>query len=1617
MGDTASLGEWIRRRRKALDLTREALAQQVGCAIITIRKIEADERRPSRQITERLAECLQIPLGDRAAFMQAARAELAVDRIAMPPAPPLSPPPTPRRPAERAPQQRALKGYELQEQLGAGGFGAVYRAVQPGVGREVAAKIIRPEFANHPDFIRRFGAEAQLVARLEHPYIVPLYDYWRESGGAYLVMRYMRGGSLHAALRAGSWPLGRAARLLDQVGAALAFAHRHGVVHRDIKPANILLDEESNAYLADFGIAKDLGIAQQVGETQPGAVIGSPAYLSPEQVRDEPATTRSDIYSLGVLLYEVLAGSHPFGDLPPAERLYKQLNEPLPLLNAQRADLPAAADAIIQRATAKAPAERYPDVASMVVDWQRMVTTESRRSTIDETAIDIGPSSTLHPPSPESQTLTDLAALKNPYKGLRAFSEADAADFFGRDALTQRLLERLAAEDIEARFLAVVGPSGSGKSSAVRAGLVPALRRGALPGSEHWFVAEILPGAHPLEELEATLLRIAVNPPEHLLGQLQEDHRGLARAVKRVLPADSEAELVLVIDQFEEVFTLVEDEATRTHLLDSLLAAVSDPRSRLRVIVTLRADFYDRPLLYPRFGELMRARTEVVLPLAAEELERAIIGPAARVGVTAEASLVATIVQEVGEQPGALPLLQYALTELFQRREGRLLTLAAYRESGGVQGALARRAEELYARLDARAQEAVRQLFLRLVTPGEGVEGTRRRVRLDELATTDQRPATNEATDSEWSAVGGRQSSGIDVAIEAYGRRRLLTFDRDPVTRQPTVEVAHEALIRAWGRLRAWLDAGREEVRVQRQLARAAAEWVSAGHDPSYLATGARLAQFAVLAEAGGLALNQDERAFLATSRERAEREQVEREAQRRRELAAAQQLAEEQGRAAAQLRKRALYLAGALVVALTMAGAALFFSERSRRGALEAQEVSRVATSRELAASAISSLDRDPERSILLALQAVTTTYALDHTVLPEAEQALHEAVQASHLQLTFADETSWMMTVAFSPDRTRIATISAEGTAKVRDATTGNVLLTIPGHTPGNESLAHQRLAFSPDGARLATCANDTVTVWDAVSGQALLTISNQSNEVGSVAFSPDGLRLATGSQDGTVKLWVATTGKELLTLAGHTYQIEGLAFSPDGTRLASGSGDVKVWDVATGKPLLTLTSYNSFVTSVAYSPDGTRLAAASGSALVSIWDASSGKLLNQFAPRDGPNTVTFSPDGTRLATGNWGGTTSILDAATGKELATLAGHTERVYSVVFSPDGTHLATASLDKTARVWDITAGRGLLTFSYTAPVNRVVFSPDGTRLVVGVDDGTVNVWDARTGQAVHTLSGHAAGIYGVAFSRDGARIAAARVDSTANVWEAASGKLLLTLAGHTDWVRGVAFSPDGMHIATASFDQTAIVWDAMSGEKLLTLAGHGSLAMSVAYSPDGARIAVPYQDGTAKVWDAASGKELFTLSGHTAAIWAIAYSSDGARIATASVDGTAKIWDAATGKVLLTLSGHTGQVWSVAFNADGTRIATASEDKTAKVWDVATGKLLHTLPGHAAGIYGVAFSPDGTHIATASSDGTARIYLLRLEELIALAQSRVTRSLTTEECQQYLHQAQCPVMP
>jgi len=1478
-------------------------------------------------------------------------------------------------------QMRAVRGYELRELLGTGQFGIVYRAFQPVIRRDVAVKIILPQYADQMDFIRRFEAEAQLVARLEHPHIVPLYDFWREPGGAYLVMRWLKGGNLSADLERGAWNPESAVRLVDQIAAAMTVAHRQGVVHRDVKPANILLDEDGNAYLSDFGIATLTGLAGFMNTTALKSLdvksSGSLGYLSPEVAQKGQVGVQTDIYSFGVVMYELLIGEHPFPDAFGNDLIDMHLHETLPLVHPRNPELSPEVDAVIQRATAKDPRERYADPLTLAEDFRIAI----------KSGVHMVPG-----------FLTSLEEIQNPYKGLRPFHEADADDFFGRESLVERLLKRMENRDITGRFLAVVGPSGSGKSSVVKAGLIPALRKNALPGSGNWLVLAMTPGKHPLEELETALLKVAVNPPVSLLEQLKNDTRGLVRAVKRSLPEDDQVEMVLVIDQFEEVFTLTEKEAERVHFIDLLCSAVTDLSSRLRVVITLRADFYDRPLVYPEFGRLLHTHMETVMPLSNEELKQAIKGPAERVNLSIEPGLVAAIQSDISDQPGFLPLLQYALTESFENREDNELTLAAYQKSGGVTSALARRAETLYEGLDKVGKEITRQVFLRLVTLGEGIEDTRRRIMLAELITL------------------GDGSEIIDSVLDLFSQYRLLTFDHDPESRAPTVELAHEALLREWNRLRDWIDTSRDDLRIHQRLSAASAEWRQAEWEPSYLLRGSRLIQFDAWAAETDLALAESDHLFLNASLEA-------------RHVREAAEAARQEREKTLEKRSRNFLriLAAVLLVATLAASGLAFIAYQSQRQAEAeakarakqqyiAENQARISKSRELAAAAISNLDVDPELSVLLALEAIDQTYAVEQTVLPEAEYALHKAVQAIRVLYSLPSSGG----VAFSPDGTLIATTDLDGGVTIRDPETGLEKLNI--YVPDQVN----NLAFSPDGRRLITTMDDRAVIWGTDTGDLLLTLYGHEAPLITPAFSLDGSMVATTSYDGTARVWDASTGEEILVLQ-HRGLTSGPEFNPDGTMLAvadHGASVGRIWDVATGEEILNLAGHGVDVNEVDFSPDGTRLLTAGSDGTAKIWDAETGKeLLTLYGHTGWVFATDFSPNGEIVATGSQDGTVRIWDANTGQELLKLAGHAGGISNLAFSPGGSQLITGSDDGTARVWDISpeGSREWLTLAgHTDLAFGVDFSPDGQHLATTSWDGTAKVWDVVTGKELLSLIGGDAEAAGVSFSPDGKRLATTSYDGTAKVWDETSGEELLTLESHEDYVFRVVYSPDGKQLATASADGTSIVWDAITGEVVFTLSGHSDQGLwDVSYSPDGGRLASSGDDGTVKIFDTNSGDELLALTGHTDWVTGIDFSPDGKWLASASFDTIVIIWDTMEGEALFMLTGHTAPVWDVAFSPDGEHLASIDFGGTLKLWDFAasaaagSGVEVLSLDGYELGP-DLAFSPDGRNLAITNADGTVRILVLPIEELVVLAQERVTRSLTIEECQQYLHLETCP---
>lgn len=887
---------------------RERLTAQLMIALSRSGR-QAEALRAYQRLRSRLGEELGIePTGE----LQALEEKIVVGDISL-----IRSEGVPLIPGDGPPPGIAVRGYELREQLGSGRSGIVYRAFQPAIGREVAVKVIRPEFADDPTFIRRFEDEAQVVARLEHPHIVPLYDYWREPGAGYLVMRLMQGGSLETALASG--PLGRerAAKLVAQVGDALGTAHDVGVVHCDLKPASILVDTDGNAYLSDFGIA----VAPSDGDSgQAGAITLNPPYASPELRDGKPPSPSSDVYSLAVVAAQMLTGRR--GEIA---ELIVGLD-------------PAIAD-VLSRATSLDPEIRCRDVASFTEDLLTAMDTDTE----------------------VCQPVVREAG--NPYKGLRAFQQVDAADFFGRERLVARLVARLGRSGMQGRFVAVVGPSGSGKSSAVKAGVLPALRGDGAPGSAGWYQIEMTPGQDPFSRLEEALVGVAVNPPASLFEELS-DRGGIRQAVGRVLP-DESSQLVLVIDQLEELYTL-SDQAVANRFLAAIVDAVTTDKSRVRVLVTLRADFYDRPLSNRDFGELLRHGTELVTPMSPEEMGRAITAPAERAGVGFEPAVVAEMTSEVAEHPGALPLLQHALTELFEHRGGSKITRAAYREIGGVSGALGDRAETLYKGLPAEARSAVRHIFLRLVALGEGADDARRRVLMSEL--TSLEPAGHH----------------VAQVVETFGRHRLLSFDRDPVSRGPTVEISHEALLKEWPRLKAWIDRGRSDVRAQRRLAASATEWLERGQNPDFVFTGAHLVSYDGWLESPPVELTADERGFLEAGAA----------AQRRRE-----DEEREQAHRRAQLRRRSRLLIGlAAVTALVVTLASFAFVQRQRAEEL-ADELAMSERARHLTAESLLHLREDAELAIMLAVEAVRAT-SEGGVVLPEVLDAIHVSIQSARVQ-----------------------------------------------------------------------------------------------------------------------------------------------------------------------------------------------------------------------------------------------------------------------------------------------------------------------------------------------------------------------------------------------------------------------------------------------------------------------------------------------------------------------------------------------------------------------------------------------------------------------------------------
>ncbi len=1494
-----------------------------------------------------------------------------------------------------------LRGYRLGRQLGEGAFAHVFEATQPSVGRAVAVKVIRAELANRPEFIRRFEAEAQLVAHLEHPHIVPLYDYWREPDRACLVMRLLRGGTLEQRLSSrGPLSLQETATLASQVGAGLAAAHRARVVHRDVKPANVFLDDDGNFYLGDFGIALD---AASVNDPESALSAGSPAYASPEQLLRKPVGPGADVHGLAITLFEALTARLPFPDAAnQAELLQRQLHDPIPLVGHLRADIPTGIDEVLQRATAKDPAARFAHIDAFVNAFNAALRLEPSAGATGA-------------PRPGLGVATALgAAASNPYKGLRPFSEADAADFAGRDRLVDQFLDRLRRAGSAGRLLTVVGPSGSGKSSAVRAGLLPALRRGAVDGSDRWFLASMTPGRDPFEELLPALLKVAPSAPQQLGPMLGEDHRGITRAIKAVVPEGGE--LLLVIDQFEELFTLTIDEQIRRRFLDAVEHALADQRCPLRVVLTLRADFYDRPLRYGAFARLVRDSTVLVVPLAADELERAIVDPAARAGASFEPGLVSRLVADVADQPAALPLLQYALTELFDQRVSTMLTVAAYEHLGGLAGALAARAEQLATGGTLEEQQATRRLFTRLVALGEGSEDTRRRVLRSEL--------------------GGEDA--MTTAIERFGAARLVSFDRDPATREPTVEVAHEALIRQWPRLRGWLEEDRDGLRLHRQLTDAAQGWTGRGRDSGELFRGARLDATAEWAAAGGDAdLNADERAFLDASRQLRNDERTRLQRSNRR------------------LRGSLMLVAMALALALVAGAIAVVQQNRATANAEEAgrqRDQAAVESQRAEGAARAAEAARaasDVRRLVAESKVAQSKNFSLSMLLAVEAHRqeespatlgALQSALVANPrvLQVQPAQWGGAEASGAMNGDGSSIIVGRADGRVELFDAATlqrkGEPLV-----ASNNGSWVSVAAGSDPTVFVSADLAG-TLIFWDLPTGTARaqrqlsgatrttsqpLAMSRQANR----SIRCRRWRDVGGGRPGPGRRADPSADHRL----GRT--VQRLAVSPDGTRLAIATTDmiITVVESASGATVQRIATglTGATIGSLAWSPDGTRLAQGNGGTigrLGAIFDASSGQQLSPYLTDTSTPIGGYVAGGSIYANGSSNGFVQLRHPSTGGVLeAAVPTFVGIGRSVLSSADGATLyvlgggglCVISLDGRRKLATplpfpyVTRGTGG-PFAFDFRTGRVDLLDDQLR-----SRATFTAPDFRTDQLLSPSFD---------LSADGTAFAAGSANGTISVIDVASGTVRLAFAvpfsepdskyfatygpAARTWVGFVRWSPDGTALAVGRWDRVYLFHATTGVLRREIVAGWKDQLTSLSFSPDGRMLAVGSFDGTGMVVDVATGTVIGEPFGKgNFAVAQMAWTPDGKGIV--AVDNLAKTittLDLYTRQALSpTIANFVSNLAFPWFDDSGTRLLAFGTDGYIRTFDVASG--VEIGDGFGPGTLSLASSAgaNGTLVTTVTTNPTvSSLWDSDPAHWEAKACAAAGRNLTEEEWTRYL---------
>ena len=1165
-----------------------------------------------------------------------------------------------------------------------------------------------------------------------------------------------------------------------------------------------------------------------------------------------------------------------------------------------------------------------------------------------------------------------------PYLGLMSFQERDARVFYGRGDLAAQLARRMQERLSETGVLLLAGESGAGKSSLLRAGLMPLLAAGALgPGSETWPRRVVQLSGSPLRELAMQLADVSGTDPVTLYRSLSAAPGEAAMVVEHALRAaishcaDSGSgalanasvlvppRLVLVIDQLEELFTEPgnADRAELEAFITALHAATTLPVGSNKlppalVIAAVRADLLGRLIAHQPLKTAVEAGPFMVGPMSEAELRLAVTGPAAEAGLAVEPAVVEAVVAELGEGPdggmgsGVLPLMSQAMAATWEHREGSELTLRAYRRAGGVANAVNRSAQAVYDILTSSQQDAARLVFTQLTT-----------------ITMDGRFARRRCTRTDLQSAGAQRTADIDAVIDLFSAQRLLVLG------EGSVEIAHDALLQSWKQLRDWLADNQLDHALYSQVVADAHTWDLNRRDASYLYQPGRLATIDAAASRWKDAttrypsLPSIADAFLAAARRTASR----------------------------RASRRRAALAGLVALTLLAVSAAVIATRYARI----ASGQHAIALSRELAAESLVIDASDP----LTARRLAVAAWRVSHTEQAYAVMTTMLSQQQQGGILVGDPAMEGVKAVAFSPNGNLLAAADAR-TVRLWDPANGQAV-GVPIAADSRAGTGVDGVAFSPNGTLLAIAAGDTVRLWSLAAGHLVGTpLPAGHGLVNGVAFSPNGKLLASADANGTVQLWKVATltpaVAPLRAVRGTRYGVNAVAFSPSGRLLASAdaNGTVRLWKAGTGAPV--------------------------------------GVPLRANAAGQGPLRalgvlgVAFSPDGELLASADANGTVQLWNAATrrpfGRPLNADTGRDEGVYGVAFSPDGQNLATADIDGTVRLWNPATRRhvGAPLTADTGPrgaVHGVAFSPNGKLLAAADEDGTVRLWNPHTHRApraplpADTGEGSelGAGVLGVAFSPNGRVLASADANNTVRLWNPATGQELngptMPDTGSVGGMNGVAFSPSGKLLAAVDASGTPHLWDVATGQPASALrssnsgsggpgTAFGGQVLGVAFSPDG-QLAAVQPDGKVDVWDltadSVTTSALSIADLGTGGVRALAFSPDDKLLAIVGVNGVVRMWNPVTGlpaRVPLPASSRRGGVNGVAFSPNGTLLATADSDGTVLLWNLVTGRQVgrpiaaDTGPG--GGVNGVAFSPSGKVLATADADGTVQTWQISL---------------------------------